>query len=110
MLSTSSTVRNEKRNKCMVPTCDNVYYRPVQQGLNKHFFRIPDKKRQQWINILGIVSTHRELRVCEDHFTYDDFTSTLRNRLHKYAMPSVPDQVVNTIFQIIFTLNDFCNN
>lgn len=65
----------------------------------KPLFGFPkDQHRlKQWLDIIGHkrlkkltpVKLHASYRLCAKHFAEQDFTSTLRTRLTKYALPKI---------------------
>ncbi|CAH1102729.1 unnamed protein product [Psylliodes chrysocephalus] len=102
MLPLPSPVVRRKYNNCSVPTCEK-HYPPLQ---DKRFYRLPKdpKRRQQWVEILGISSelskSRLGLSVCGDHFGDEAFTDTLRLRLNRYAKPLVPHSLVSNIVEV----------
>lgn len=87
---------------CSAMDCSNAYYRDgsdweaIEQ--KKNFFGFPpnQEKCKQWIQSLGrlkyLNKTLNEMqmyRVCEDHFTPDDFTNEYREELLESAVPSL---------------------
>ena len=107
----------DKKNykyKCKVPSCQNV------SGTNKHFFSFPKatKQRQIWFIALNnafpgdVEYTDKKVYLCEDHFTNNFFTSTLRTRLHKFAVPTIFNNCNNNISDRFSTTNehDYCSS
>ncbi|XP_060532204.1 uncharacterized protein LOC132705568 [Cylas formicarius] len=81
---------------CVVEGCGSK----LNEGLS--FFRCPlDEARcRVWKNILGFTGSHRyanitleqshsRIRICGLHFGDDSFANEARNRLHKFAIPSL---------------------
>lgn len=81
---------------CAVPTCQSRYSRIKDNSYkNKQFFRFPSdiKRRQEWFKIMGLEFNSKRTYLCGDHFDDRSFTSTLRERLLKFAVPSLEPQI-----------------
>lgn len=83
---------------CSYATCENKYY-AASPSSNKHFFVIPFaplERRKKWFEKINSnqvkkldYTTKERKYICEDHFTGNNFTSTSRERLNKFAEPSI---------------------
>lgn len=80
--------RNSVIYTCIVPNCTSTY---KLNSKDRHFFRLPKNEpyRSQWIEELSLLVPHNSVRVCDLHFETKFFTSTLRQRLIKYAIPTI---------------------
>lgn len=96
--------------KCRLPSCPNKYYSSSSKA-NKKFFTFPKlfDQRKKWFAFMnsGLATKNKieycdtKIYLCEDHFTEDCFTSTLKTRLHKFAVPSLLTNVSNVEEPII---------
>ncbi|XP_050293383.1 uncharacterized protein LOC126733939 [Anthonomus grandis grandis] len=80
--------------KCMVFNCKNKYFFPIVEPTykNKSFFQFPVKdieRRHKWFKILNLEYTEKQCYLCQDHFNENQFSNTYKNRLLKFAIPSL---------------------
>lgn len=75
---------------CFIPLCGSKY---TEEGGAVHFFKFPldPVRKQSWIEILTKtfpnINITRNSRICQQHFTNSNFTSTLKCKLSKFACP-----------------------
>lgn len=102
------------RYKCKVPGCKNQFYSPITDAnyKNKKFFSFPEhpERRQQWIQKLNLEFSSERAYVCEDHFNDKDFTSSLKKRLQKYALPTIEKCYLHTDISLPSTSFSVCSD
>lgn len=100
---------------CRAPFCRNKYVYPEEGFSNKSFFRFPviDIARCLiWVNFCNLNDTwnddttlYKNYFLCSDHFEEKYFTSTVKNRLLKTAIPSLKSLHVTTSASLSVSLS-----
>jgi hypothetical protein len=108
---------NITQYSCVAASCPNKFITGSGLKVTKHLFAIPNapiEKRKTWFNTinehegttLNYMSNERKY-LCEDHFSDQSFTNTSKDRLNKFAKPTIflknnhPQNKINVLQNII---------
>jgi hypothetical protein len=103
---------------CAVSTCLNKFVTASGLKPTKHFFAIPNaplEKRKAWFDAINFNQSAKindncigRKYLCEDHFSDECFSNTNKNRLNKFAIPTIFNN--NNNIKIIENIHLSINN
>lgn len=92
--------------KCSIPVCESEY--PNKENIRFFKFPLNALNKRKWIEILTktfpAIEVGGNSRLCQLHFSDQQFSSTLKSRLRKFAYPD--QMVIEVPLESLSTLGD----
>lgn len=95
---------------CVVPNCNSLFLTGYKNNYTFHHFPKDPLKIKLWLNAIGLELVNiddvkpgsSKYKICEKHFSEDNYVSNKKIRLKKDAVPNLNFNTVNAV-------NDKCN-